>query len=363
MAELLGKLWRGRFIVFGFAAVGLVAAAVYAFTARQVWTSVAYVSVPQLEQIHAYLDQRRAVARATDKKPVDPAVLSAAFFDRFIAAAAAAGTQQDYLEQSAYYARQVKETKAETPVAKRRLLLRLAKDLTLKEPDKKQVAQYYQVSFSADTAQAAQEVMSGYLAWVSNLAFKRVERGFSDQLDAHILMLQTELDDIAFNLKSDRQYTVENLGKALNTANLAGIKDYVVGKQTNGSTVIELSDTKRLFMLGEKYLGADLKTTQDSPIIYPPKYYEIQRQLNELKPLREQRATAQTYYAQLEPTLPVQRDKPKRSLILALGLILGGAIGVMWTLGAEALKSRKEDWTPAISSSGVDREALVTAGH
>lgn len=343
LVELLQKLWRGRFVLLGFVLAGGLIAAVYAVTARQQWTSVAYVSAPQLAQLSAYLDERRAVARVTDRKPVEAVALSGALFGQFVTQAAAEGIQQRYLEQSAYYARRVKETDADTPLAKRRLLLRLVDDLTIKEPDKKQVAQYYQLVFSADTAKAAQETLSGYLAWVSNLAFQRFDQSFNDTLDARILSRKTEMDDIAFNLKTDRQYTIENLQKALHTADLAGIKDYVVAKQTNGSTVIEMSDTKQLFMLGEKYLGADLKAAQETPIIYPPKYYEIQRELSELQPVRTHRATAQAYYEQLAPTLPVRCDKPKRTLIVALGVVLGGALGVLWILVAEAFGARKKE--------------------
>lgn len=343
LGELLQKLWKGRIVVLSFFLAGVVLAVIYALTAKERWTSTAYVSSPRLEQISAYLDQRRAMARVTGNQSIDTGALRSALFNTFISQAAISKNQLAYLAETEYY----KQQTTDDPVANRRLLLALADKIRIDVPGKDEIAPYYRLSFSADTAEQAQKILIGYLNWANNLSFDQVDEEFNDRLNAQILSRQTELDNIEFKLTTDRQHSIESLESALHTANLAGIKDYVVARQTEGATVIELSDSRRLFMLGEKYLSAELATRRETPIIYPPNYFEIKRELAQLEPLRDYKIDATSYFTQRAPTLPLSRDAPKRTLIVVLGGILGGMLGVFWLLVSEAFRRKDtvtESW-------------------
>ncbi|MCQ9617459.1 Wzz/FepE/Etk N-terminal domain-containing protein [Paenalcaligenes niemegkensis] len=320
LVQLFQKLWKGRIILVLFFFAGLALSAIYALTTKEQWTSVAYVSSPRLEQISAYLDQRRAMARVTGNQSIDTKALSSSLFNSFVAQAAISRNQWAYLGETDYY----KQQTTDDSIANHRLLIDLADQLHIKVPDKNEIAQYYQLSFGADTAEQAQKILTGYLDWVNNLSFNQVDEEFNDQLNAQILSRQTELNNIDFKLATERQHSIENIENALHTAKLADIKDYAVARQTEGATIIELSDSRRLFMLGEKYLSAELETRQEAPLIYPPNYYEIKRELAQLEPLRDYKIDALSYFTQRAPTLPLSHDKPKRVLIVALGGMLGG---------------------------------------
>lgn len=342
LVQLFQKLWNGRIVLLLLFFTGVVLSAIYALTAKEQWTSVAYVSSPRLEQISAYLDQRRAMARVTGNQSIDTSALSSALFDTFISQAATSKNQRTYLGETEYYKQQI----TGDLVGNRRLLLRLTDQLRIDSPGKDEIAPYYQFSFSAATAEEAQQVLTGYLNWTNNLSVNQVDEEFNDQLNAQILSRQTELDNIEFKLSTNRQHSIENLKNALHAAKLAGIKDYVVARQTEGATVIELSDSRRLFMLGEKYLNAKLEAWQETPIIYPPNYYEIKRELAQLEPLRDYQVEATSYFTQQAPTLPLSRDSPKRTLIVILGGILGGMSGVMWLLLSETFRRKDTKVTP-----------------
>lgn len=354
LAQLFQKLWNGRIILLAFFFAGVVISVIYALTAKERWTSFAYVSPPRLEQISAYLDQRRAMARVTGNQSIDPNALSSALFNTFITQAAIYKNQLAYLSETEYY----KQKNSDDSIANHRLLLDLAQQLRIDVPGKDDIAPYYKLSFSADTAEQAQYVLTGYLNWTSNLSFFQVDEEFNDQLNAQILSRQTELDNIDFKLTTERQHSIESLENALHTARLAGIKDYVVARQTEGATVIELSDSRRLFMLGENYLSAELETRQNTPIIYPPHYYEIKRELEQLEPLRDYKVDATSYFMQRAPTLPLSRDAPKRTLIVVLGGMLGGMLGVFWLLASEAF--RRKD---AVTGPWGQEDSAVTVGQ
>lgn len=341
LVQLVQKLWEGRIILLGFLLAGLVLSAVYALTAKEQWTSVAYVSAPRVEQISAYLDQRRAMARVTGNQSIDTSALSALLFNTFVAQAAISRNQWAYLSETEYYNRQkTADTKAD-----HMLLLDLVDQLKIKAPSDDEIAPYYKFSFSADTAEQAQEVLTGYLNWINKLSFDQVDKEFNDQLNAQILSRQTDLNNIEFKLSTDRQHSIDNLKTALHTAKLAGITDYVVARQTGGSTIIELSDSRRLFMLGEKYLSAELETWENTPIIYPPNYYEIKRELTQLEPLRNYKIDAISYFTQRAPTAPLKRDKPQRVLVVILGSMFGGMMGILWILCREAFRQKTPGMT------------------
>ncbi len=336
LVQIFQKLWSGRIILLKFFLAGLALSSIYALVAKEQWTSVAYVSPPRVEQISAYLDQRRAMARVTGNQTIDTSALSTLLFNTFVAQAAISRNQWTYLSETEYY----KRKSTEDNVANNIRLLDLVDQLKIKAPSDDEIAPYYKFTFSADTAEQAQEVLTGYLSWVNQLSFDQVDKEFNDQLNAQILSRQTDLDNIEFKLATDRQHSIDNLKTALHTAKLAGITDYVVARQTGGSTIIELSDSRRLFMLGEKYLSAELETWENTPITYPPNYYEIKHELTQLEPLRDYKVDALLYFAQRAPTLPLKRDKPQRVLIVVLGGMLSGMLGVVWVLGLEVFRRK-----------------------
>lgn len=338
--ELFAVLWKKKLVIAAFTLLAAAVAAFYAFTTSEQWTSVAYVSTPRTEQIKAYLEQRRALARVDNNKAVDPALLAKDLFANFVDLVSAQHTKLEFLRGAQYYKELTAHTDAESA---QQALIRLAsKSLLVKPPGKDQISPYYTISFTADAAKSAQQVLRAYITSVNEKTFERIDSEFRDRLNAGISSRQADLADIEFKLKSNRENRIATLQTALLTANRAGLKDYIIGRNIAGNTVIELRDTNHLFMLGEKYLTAELATAKDSPLIFPPNYYDIKRELDLLKPLlKSQIAAPYSYSFQLAPTLPTTRDKPKRGLIIVLGALLGGMAGFGWVLIAEATKKHR----------------------
>ena len=350
--ELCHTLWDKKFVIVACTLLVTALAVFYAFTAEQRWTSIAYVSAPRVEQIKAYLDQRRALARADGIKTVDTALLVKNLFASFIDLSSSQRTKQEFLAKSQYY----KDLSANMSAGDaERILAGLAnKNLQVKLPGKDQIAPYYTVSFTAHTAQTAQEVLSAYIAMVNKKAFDLIDGEFEDALIASVRSRQAELEGIEFKLKSARENRIVTLQTALATAGRAGLKDYATGRNVAGNTVIELRNADHLFMLGEKYLAAELDTAKTSPLIFPARYYDIKRELSLLEPLLKYSiASSDSYSYQLSPTLPVSRDAPKRSLIIVLGILLGGMLGCGCVLIGEAARKYKV--------AGLDQTAAGTA--
>ena len=88
----------------------------------------------------------------------------------------------------------------------------------------------------------------------------------------------------------------------------------------------KLSDGSYLFMLGEKYLQAQVDTLKNAPLVYPLNYYNIEKQANLLNVLEkkvEKESAVSGYYYLSEPDYPVTKDKPKKGLIIVIGFVIG----------------------------------------
>lgn len=350
LLELLVLLWRNKLTIVLSSFSGLAVALIYGFTAEPQWTSVAYVHKPRLEQVSAYLDQRRAMARVDGNKPVDTAALTQTLFNKFISLAVAKKNRMEFIATTDYYKRLL--AKKDSDFRRRLLLYTMAREnLKVIAVNNNQIAPYFELSFSANSPETAQSVLRDYLAWVNTLAFRMVDEEFNDELNAQLLSRETELANIEFSLETQRENRIAQLEAALHSARLAGLKDYVVGRNIEGNTIIELSDAKHLFMLGENYLMAELETARTTPLIYPPRYYEMKRELRELQPLRKYDVKTLSYDYQLAPILPVRRDRPKRLPIALLGMTVGAMLGGFWVLGRMAFNR-------SLLSSG-DRGGIV----
>lgn len=352
--ELGGTLWKGRWIILACVMVCALAAVTYALLAPQQWTSTAQVSRPQLPQFGKYLEQRHAIVRVMsnkaaapdepfalpdDDKPLNARELAKLLFDNFITETAAARNKRDYLQDTDYFKAVTKDVKSQS--GKNAALVSMTTQLKIQAPAKDQVTPYYIVSFSADTAKQAQEVLAGYLARTNTLALQEVDDEFRSQVNGRLLDWETEITNTKVQLEAYRKQQIDELRNALETAKEAGIQNYLVGREEAGNTIIDISNSSKAYMLGQKYLSAELDTTNEAPLVFPARYYQTRYKLEQTKPLLNYEAEAQTYSYVLPPTLSVHRDKPKRKLIVVAGVLVGGMIGGFWVLLADALRRRR----------------------
>lgn len=337
LLELFRLLWHRKWTIAAITLLGAAIALAYALTATEKWTSIAYVRAPRVEQVKAYLELRRAFARATGEGVVDVSALASKLFSDFIELSGTEGVRQDFIQDSEYYK---KQTQGMSAVSAGRVLQHMAlDDLKVKAPGKNDISPGYTLSFTANNATAARQLLTGYIDAVNKQALELIDKEFADRLQASVLTRQAELANLELKQRNERDNHIADLRAALATAHSAGLKDYAGGQNITGSAIIELRNVNRLFMLGEKYLSAELRTAQESPLIFPPRYYEVRRELQLLEPLlKHQPALAYSYSYQLPPTLPLGRDAPKRALVVVLGLLLGGMLGCGWALIAAALR-------------------------
>ncbi|GKX53509.1 LPS O-antigen chain length determinant protein WzzB [Budvicia aquatica] len=332
--ELLLRLWDKKGLILMVSLVTTLIAGIYAFTAKEQWTVKAYVSPPRIAQFEDYLTLRRAFARVSGIS-ADPQVIANQLFSRFTDMVSSPNEKLTYLSETAYVKQQ---TESMEPHAKRLWLTEMAdQGLVTSPPDEKQTLPYFMLSVSADNPQVALALLTDYVERINDQVIAQDDAEFQNNLQAMILARQKEQQDIDFSVQADRTNQLANLTRSRSTAQRAGIKDYYANSASNGATKIELANSVHKYMLGENFLSAEINSLMESPIVYPVRYHDISRELSLLAPLLQQQVTAQVYRYQLTPGEHMKKDRPKKALILVLGVLLGGMLGIATVLFTDSL--------------------------
>lgn len=348
LVALIGILWKNKINIMLMTFVFTAIAAAYVFTAKEQWTSKAVVIGPELTQMEAYLDVNREYNRILRTEHVDPAALSNSLFSNFNRLSVSLDSRREFFLQSDIYKKLSKDKNED---AQRHILSALITEsinVTIPDPKKEPNTIGRTISFSAETPEEAQATLNAFIQFVNNEAFRQVSENFLVNFKNTLTSLKYEKSLIQEDLAVNRAVQLENLTKAYETAVKAGIKEYSKAFKDADSaavaaalsdTKIQLSDSKLsdgtyLFMLGEKYLKAQIDIANEKGIVYPPRYYQIDSQIKQLEPLleRTQKVEIKAYKYQASPDYPVIKDKQKRALILIAGTIIGFILSVFIVL-------------------------------
>lgn len=354
LIELLTLLWKKKVIIIATTFICVVIAAIYAFTAKQQWTSKAEVIAPTTVSLNNYLNIRREYARILGSD-FDVNSLSNSLFSKFNQLMYSLDEREHFLSQSEVYKL---ESAGKDEEQQRVILNKLAREnITITKPDAKKDpdAIGIKISFAAEKPALAQDTLKAFIKKISQESLDYNFQSFLIGYNEKLGDLRFQFNQIKQNANIQRKVKLENLNRSLDTAKQAGIKDYsrnFGGTNDNLLNVIRtdtsiplsespLSDNPYLFILGEKYITAQIDSIEQSNIIYPPKYYQIQEQITQLEALaqkfKEGKLETNAYTYLSSPDYPVVKDAPKRLIIILISIVLGLFLGTIFVL-IKALK-------------------------
>ena len=360
LVELVKNLWKKKLWIILSAFICTAIAAGYAFTAKEQWTSKSVVIAPKVANLGDYLSFRSEYASILDIKDFSQDKVSENVFNDFKTALFSRSLKEAFFSQSAWFNTYAAKN-ANSEEAKQKLLSNLVdKNLivTVPDPKKDPNAIGANVSFSAETPKEAQDVLSAYIQFVNQWVVIQNKKDFLADISVVRSGLEIQKNKIKQDAENARQIQLENLTTALDIAKSAGIKDYSkslsgnisllevsLGDTRVPSTDSKLSDGTYLFMLGEKYLQAQVDTLKNAPLVYPLNYYNIEKQANLLNVLEkkvEKEGAISGYYYLSEPDYPVIKDKPQKGLIIAIGFIIGLMISSFFILLGLLIQNTKK---------------------
>ena len=360
LIELIRTLWNKKLWILLCACFFTVIAGIYAFTEKEQWTSKSVIIAPKVSNLGDYLLFRSEYASILDIKDFSQDKVSEDVFNDFKTALFSRSLKEAFFSQSKWF-NTYADKNANSEEAKQKLLSNLVdKNLIVTVPDPKKDPNSIgvNVSFAAESPKEAQDVLSAYIQFVNQWVVIQNKKDFIADISVVRGGLEMQKNKIKQDAESVRQIQLENLTIALDIAKSAGIKDY--SKSLSGNVSVpevllgdakvpfsdsKLSDGSYLFMLGEKYLQAQVDTLKNAPLVYPLNYYNIEKQANLLNVLEkkvEKESAVRGYYYLSEPDYPVNKDKPKKGLIIVIGFIIGLILSTFIILLSSLIQSTKK---------------------
>ncbi len=348
LVELVKNLWKKKLWIILSAFVCTAIAAGYAFTAKEQWTSKSVVIAPKAANLGDYLSLRSEYASILDIKDFSQDKVSEKVFNDFKTALFSRSLKEAFFSQSAWFNTYAAKN-ANSEEAKQKLLSNFVDKnliITIPDPKKDPNSIGVNVSFAAETPKEAQDVLLDYIQFVNQWVLAENKKDFLANINLVLSGLEVQKKKIERDTETVRQIQLENLTTALDIAKSAGIKDY--SKSLSGNVSVpevllgdakvpfsdsKLSDGTYLFMLGEKYLQAQVNTLKNAPLVYPLNYYNIEKQANLLNALEkkvEKEGAVSAYYYLSSPDYPVVKDKPNKMLISLVGFILGLLVSILY---------------------------------
>lgn len=360
LLELFVVLWNKKWWILLFGFIGAALGGAYTLIAKEKWTSKTEILQPTLEDLGDYLIARKEYARIVGE-PFDIGALSAALHGEFGLRMYSLDDREEFLESSNLYQHLSKD---KSDSEKRSILYTLARNnikLTKADPKKEPDLIGRKISVTAESPMMAQETLKAYLDFLNQKVISKDIKNLHILLNEKVKELEFEYEMIKRNLVVNRSIQLENLNKAYLTAQKAEIKEYsrpLNEKETSSAISIlasdakvsladsELSDGSYLFMLGEKYLKAQIDVIAEKEIVYPPRYYDVERQLSELKVLLSNFnvTTAQVFSYLSSPDYPNKKDGISGIIITLSLALLSMILACILCLLRAAFQKRKENY-------------------
>lgn len=340
LLSLIDVLWKAKSRimagVFAFAFIGLI----LSFLLPQKWTSEAIVTPAEPLQWQA-LERTLTTLRVLD---LDASIDRGSVFNLFIKKFQSLSLLEEYLRSSTYVMDQLKGANI-NELNLHQAIVALsdnmkAVDLNAAQKNGTPLYTSWSLSFTAPTKEEAQQVLAGYIQFISNLVVKESLENIRNTLEFKTRFEKERLEFDRVKLKNQLDANIQRLNYSLEIANAAGIKKPVY---SNGQAVKDDPD----FSIS---LGADGIQRK----------LEIEKSVTDVAELNAEIRNRQYHVAKLEsvnisdvnfspfkyqlaPSLPVRKEGPGKMIVVVLAALLGGLVSCAGVLLRHAMVSRKMD--------------------
>ncbi|MBK5074426.1 hypothetical protein I2492_16420 [Budviciaceae bacterium CWB-B4] len=317
--DVVAQLWRRKSWVIGCILATTLLAAVYAFTAKEQWTATAVVDVPSFDTIDNYYQGIRLLEGNVDKLTSSEDVANK-LFKQFISQAGSYNELSNFIYESDYYKKIVE---GKNKKDKANILNEIVSSVRLV---KDQENSTYFFSFPATTPSEAQVLLEKYIDSVNANVSQVWYAQLTSQIKNKKQTLKNQMAAIKKVAEERRLEDIKGIKMALSIAERTNIQK----PEITGLTQL---DSNRLFLLGKDALAAMSESVEKQPLTLGDFYYDLQRQWISLDEFKVNNTSIKGFSYLKSPIEPINKDKPKKAIILFLGLILGFIIagGVVLT--------------------------------
>ncbi|MBV7433508.1 hypothetical protein KRX19_00560 [Cardiobacteriaceae bacterium TAE3-ERU3] len=376
MLDMLMILWKKKITILLWCVLFFLLAIFYVVFAPKKWSSHAVVTVPTVIDISDYLSEKKDFFRLStlddegrgqssshnsmnQNLEFSNESIAEQVFGVFQLVLRSEDFRGEFFMKSERYKQILDKYKPVSEEEKQKILAKLLRGLRIQiEEQSDNQSAVVKLSFTDSDPKSAQRVLNHYLEKVNEYAFMQDKNELLILAQQYAKQISTDKGEIEALLKSQKDNQLEQLSEALRIAKKSNLVDAdnaldlgVIWLNTLLNTAsasivdfnLENDSQMWMFLLGERFLQAQLDVLTEGKINYPSSFYLLevrQGQLEKLIAAIKAQKEVPFYRILASPGAPLTPDSPKKVTILLLP-ILGLFLGVVFVLLNNAIVQRK----------------------
>jgi LPS O-antigen subunit length determinant protein (WzzB/FepE family) len=323
LGELLSNLWERRLLIIVITSIISITGIIYACLAPQVWSAKAIVVAPlptQLEQLHSRLEKVFALMNPGSVKHSElRATFSAKkLYTDFIQAFDSFDNKSEFLKANGYFRQEGKQDVNTL----QRSLEGWAKNISVTQNKN---TPSVTLSYSAKNAQEAEKLLTDYLNFIQTKEESAKNKLLTDIVTNQIDVLTFSHQILETETLKQLQEEIARTEYALRISETAGIEAPVENLKNQGVFAIDF---------GAKALSEQLKILKEikNPQLINPSLADYRLKLDSLRAVPPEKVRFVSFHFLKSPSPPLERDKPKRYLVVVLATFTGLMTGMMIAL-------------------------------
>lgn len=322
--ELAQNLWKQKALISVVTLAVTAIAAGYAFLSTPVYESKSSILPPRSADIAGY-NLGRSEAGLTE-------FTAESVYLMFTQNLRSDGLRRDFFEQVYLPA----ETKGSNAKLKDQLWESFNKKLSVTNPDVKNSPERFAVTVQSADASRAAEWANLYVERVANRTRQDMADTITTETSTRVRSIQSRISVLRDNAKKLREDRIARLSEALKVADKVGLQAPQVkaSRISSDGELEQFVDGNLMYMRGAKAIRAEVDVLQnrknDDPFIDGLRKLENKLDFLAKVSVSPDGVAVFTLDSAAEAAeIPI---KPNKALILALGLVLGGVLGVFIAL-------------------------------
>lgn len=337
LVELAKALWTQKLIIIAVTISGAALALAYALLSSPVYEAKATVLPPLLSDIAAYNAGRtESSENQSQLKPFTTDEVYAVFTRNL----RSLSLRRDFFES--IYIPSLPE--AAQAVPRDQLWSKFNEILLIKAPDK-QRPELIEVAVQQSEPDQAAAWANGLISRAAEASERDMQLNVSSELETRIRSVERRIASLRSTAQQRREDRIAILREALVVARAVGMESPQVtaGRTSSNDELSEFIDGSLTYMRGAKAIEAEMKVLEDRKSDDPfiPELRSSQEQLSFLKTIDVQPENVSVFRLDSAAEVPETPIKPKKTLIVALGVVLGGMLGVFIALVRVLLRRGK----------------------
>ena len=337
--ELIETLWKEKVLIILFTVFAAVGGAGYAFLATPTYEAEVRLLPPSSKDVAELnkLSGAPYVANANANANANAIFAPSSVFERFVQNLESSSLRKEFLmkpEVSSFYNPDGQPTS--------RVWKGFSESLVVSKPGKNSNATTLKVALSDPVLTA--DFANAFVDLALSSTKVDLISDFQEELSQSKDRITATIDSRKQTYVSQIETELAKLREAKLVASKIGIEredstDRLAGANEN----LMVDEMRRLYRLGTVAISAEIEAMQarikDDSLI--PGLVALQQQLAYLDSISLDADKIRPAVVDLEAAEPLSPIKPKKSLILALSVVLGGMVGVMFVLIRSAVRNRK----------------------